>query len=284
MGNLIKTGFLLVVLTCLLVLIGGAVGGQQGMTIALVLALVMNLGSYWFSDKIVLASYGARPISEAEAPGLYRIVRELAAAAQIPVPPIYIVQDDSPNAFATGRNPQHAAVAVTEGILRIMTEDELRGVLAHELSHVKNRDTLIMTIAATIAGAITYLAQMAQFAAIFGGGRRSDDEGGGGGSAIGALLMAILAPFAAMLIQMAISRSREYQADASGAHLCGRASGLEHALAKLEMASQQVPLNATPATAHLFIVNPLTSGGLATLFSTHPPIEERIARLRAMKL
>jgi len=283
MGNLIKTGFLLVVLTCLLVLIGGAVGGQQGMTIALVLALVMNVGSYWFSDKIVLASYGARPISEPEAPGLYRIVRELAANAQIPVPPIYIVQDDSPNAFATGRNPQHAAVAVTEGILRIMTEDELRGVLAHELSHVKNRDTLIMTIAATIAGAITYLAQMAQFAAIFGGGRRSDDEGGGG-SAIGALLMAILAPFAAMLIQMAISRSREYQADASGAHLCGQASGLEHALAKLEMASRQVPLDATPATAHLFIVNPLTSGGLATLFSTHPPIEERIARLRAMRL
>jgi len=284
MGNLIKTGFLLVVLTCLLVLIGGAVGGQQGMTIALVLALVMNVGSYWFSDKIVLASYGARPISEAEAPGLYRIVRELAANAQIPVPPIYIIQDDSPNAFATGRNPQHAAVAVTEGILRIMTEDELRGVLAHELSHVKNRDTLIMTIAATIAGAITYLAQMAQFAAIFGGGRRSDDEGGGGGSAIGALLMAILAPFAAMLIQMAISRSREYQADASGAHLCGQASGLEHALAKLEMATRQKQLDATPATAHLFIVNPLTSGGLATLFSTHPPIEERIARLRAMRL
>ena len=284
MGNLIKTGFLLVVLTCLLVLIGGAVGGQQGMTVALVLALVMNVGSYWFSDRLVLASYGARPVTEAEAPGLYRIVRELAAHAQIPVPPIYIVQDDSPNAFATGRNPQHAAVAVTEGILRIMTEDELRGVLAHELSHVKNRDTLTMTIAATIAGAITYLAQMAQFAAIFGGGRRSDDEGGGGGSAIGALLMAVLAPVAALLIQAAISRSREYQADASGAELCGRASGLEHALQKLETASQQVPLDATPATAHLFIVNPLTGGGLATLFSTHPPIEERIARLRAMRL
>ena len=180
MGNLIKTGFLLVVLTCLLVLVGGAIGGRQGMTIAFVLALVMNVGSYWFSDKIVLASYGARPVTEAEAPQLYRIVRELAAQARIPVPPIYIMQDDSPNAFATGRNPQHAAVAVTEGILRIMTEDELRGVLAHELSHVKNRDTLIMTIAATIAGAITYLAQMAQWAAIFGGGRRSDDEGGGG--------------------------------------------------------------------------------------------------------
>jgi len=284
MGNLIKTGFLLVVLTCLLVLVGGAIGGRQGMTIAFVLALVMNVGSYWFSDKIVLASYGARPVTEAEAPQLYRIVRELAAQARIPVPPIYIMQDDSPNALATGRNPQHAAVAVTEGILRIMTEDELRGVLAHELSHVKNRDTLIMTIAATIAGAITYLAQMAQWAAIFGGGRRSDDEGGGGGSAIVALLMAILAPIAAMLIQMAISRSREYEADASGARLAGRASGLEHALQKLDTASRQVPMEATPATAHLFIVNPLTSGGLASLFSTHPPIEERIARLRAMRL
>ena len=283
MGNLIKTGFLLVVLTCLLILIGGAVGGRQGMAIAFVLALVMNAGSYWFSDRIVLGMYGAQPVTEAEAPQLYRIVRQLAAEARIPVPPIYIIQDDSPNAFATGRNPQHAAVAVTEGILRIMNEEELRGVLAHELSHVKNRDTLIMTIAATIAGAITYLAQMAQWAAIFGGGRRSD-ENGGGGSAIGALLMAILAPFAAMLIQMAISRSREYQADASGAQLCHRASGLAQALQKLDTASRQVPMDAAPATAHLFIVNPLTSGGLASLFSTHPPIEERIARLRAMRL
>jgi len=283
MGNLIKTGFLLVVLTCLLILIGGAVGGRQGMAIAFVMALVMNMGSYWFSDRIVLGMYGARAVTEAEAPQLYRIVRQLAAEAGIPVPPIYIIQDDSPNAFATGRNPQHAAVAVTEGILRIMTEEELRGVLAHELSHVKNRDTLIMTIAATIAGAITYLAQMAQWAAIFGGGRRSD-ENGGGGSAIGALLMAILAPFAAMLIQMAISRSREYQADASGAQLCHRASGLAEALQKLDIAKRQVPMDAAPATAHLFIVNPLTSGGLASLFSTHPPIEERIARLRAMRL
>ena len=285
MGNLIKTGFLLAVLTCLLVLVGGAIGGQQGMTIAFILAFVMNVGSYWFSDKIVLSMYGAQPVDEARAPGLYRIVRELAAEAKIPVPPIYLIPDDSPNAFATGRNPQHAAVAVTEGILRIMSEDELRGVLAHELSHVKNRDTLIMTIAATLAGAITYLAQMAQWAAIFGGGRRSDDEGGGGGGGlIGMLLMAILAPFAAMLVQMAISRSREYEADASGARLCHRASGLERALEKLDVASRQEPMAATPATAHLFIVNPLTGGGFATLFSTHPPIEERIARLRAMKL
>jgi heat shock protein HtpX len=285
MGNLIKTGFLLTVLTCLLVLAGGALGGQQGMVIAFVLAFVMNVGSYWFSDKIVLRLYGAQPVDEAQAPGLYRIVRELAAEAKIPVPPIYIIQDDSPNAFATGRNPSHAAIAVTEGILRILSEDELKGVLAHELSHVKNRDTLIMTIAATLAGAITYLAQMAQWAAIFGGGRRSDDEGGGGGGGlIGMLLMAILAPIAAMLVQMAISRGREFEADASGARLCHRASGLERALAKLEAAARQEPLNATPATAHLFIVNPLTSGALATLFSTHPPIEERIARLRAMRL
>jgi len=283
MGNLIKTGFLLVVLTCLLVLVGGAIGGRQGMTIAFILAFLMNVGSYWFSDKIVLSMYGAQPVEEAQAPGLYRIVRELAAEAKIPVPPIYLIREDSPNAFATGRNPQHAAVAVTEGILRIMSEDELKGVLAHELSHVKNRDTLIMTIAATLAGAITYLAQMAQWAAIFGGGRRSDDEGGEGGL-IGMLLMAVLAPVAALLVQMAISRSREYEADASGARLCHRASGLEHALAKLDVASRQEPLNATPATAHLFIVNPLTGGGFATLFSTHPPIEERIARLRAMTL
>jgi heat shock protein HtpX len=282
MGNLIKTGFLLVVLTCLLVLIGGAVGGRQGMAIAFLLALVMNVGSYWFSDKIVLASYGAQPVTEAEAPELYRIVRQLAAEAHIPVPPIYIIRDDSPNAFATGRNPQHAAVAVTEGILRIMNEDELRGVLAHELSHVKNRDTLIMTIAATIAGAITYLAQMAQWAAIFGG-RRSDSENGGGGSAIGALLMAILAPFAAMLIQMAISRSREFVADETGARVSGNPLALANALLKIEAWSRQVPMTAgTPATAHLFIINPLTGGGLLRLFSTHPSTEERVERLRAM--
>jgi heat shock protein HtpX len=285
MANLIKTGFLLIVLTCLLVLVGGALGGQQGMTIAFILALVMNVGSYWFSDKIVLSMYGAQPVEEAQAPGLYRIVRELAAKAQIPVPPIYMIPDDSPNAFATGRNPSHAAVAVTEGILRIMSEEELKGVLAHELSHVKNRDTLTMTIAATLAGAITYLGQMAQWGAMFGGGRRDDNEGGGGGlGMIGVLIMAILAPFAALLIQMAISRSREYEADATGARLVGKASGLAHALEKLEAASQQNPLPASPATAHLFIVNPLTSGGLASLFSTHPPIEERIARLQAMKL
>jgi len=284
MSQIFKTALLLGALTALLVVIGGAIGGQQGMVVAFFIALAMNFFSYWFSDKMVLAMYGAQPLDEASAPMVHRIVRRLATHAGMPMPRIYLVPSDTPNAFATGRNPEHAVVAVTDGILRILDEEELEGVLAHELSHVKNRDTLIMTIAATLAGAITYLAQMAQWAAIFGGGRRSDEEGGGGGGLIGMLLMAVLAPFAAMLVQMAISRSREYEADASGARLCHRASGLEHALAKLDAASRQVPLNATPATAHLFIVNPLTSGGLATLFSTHPPIEERIARLRAMRL
>ena len=282
MGNLIKTWFLLTVLTCLLVLAGGAIGGQQGMVIAFVLAFVMNVGSYWFSDKIVLSMYGAQPVDEAQAPELYRIVRELAAEAKIPVPPIYIIQDDSPNAFATGRNPSHAAVAVTEGILRIMSEDELKGVLAHELSHVKNRDTLIMTIAATLAGAITYLAQMAQWAAIFGG--RSQDDEEGGSNPLVMILFAILAPIAAMLVQFAVSRSREFQADASGARLAGRTYGLAKALEKIEVASRVEPLPANPATAHLFIVNPLSGESFARLFSTHPPTEERIARLRAMRL
>src|SRR5438094_9208985 len=213
MANLIKTGFLLIVLTCLLVLVGGALGGQQGMTIAFILALVMNVGSYWFSDKIVLSMYGAQPVEEAQAPGLYRIVRELASRAQIPVPPIYMIPDESPNAFATGRNPQHAAVAVTEGILRIMSEEELEGVLAHELSHVLNRDVLTSTIAATLAGAVMMLANMARWGAIFAGSRR-DDDNGGGLNPIALLVTALLAPIAAMLIQMAISRSREYEADA----------------------------------------------------------------------
>src|SRR5712691_6492047 len=285
MGNLFKTAVLLAALTSLVVLIGQAIGGQQGMLIAFVLAVAMNFGSYWFSDRIVLSIYGAQPIEEAQAPDLYRIVRRLTTKADIPLPRIYLIPGDTPNAFATGRNPQHAAVAVTEGIMRMLDDEELEGVLAHELSHVRNRDTLIMTIAATMAGVITYLGQMAQWGAMFGGGRRDNEEGGGGGlGMIGVLIMAILAPFAALLIQMAISRSREYEADATGARLAGKASGLAHALEKLEAASQQNPLPASPATAHLFIVNPLTSGGIASLFSTHPPIEERIARLQAMKL
>ena len=281
MGNLIKTGILLAALTSLVVLIGGAVGGQQGMLIAFVFAIAMNLGSYWFSDRIVLSMYGAQPIDEAQAPDLYRIVRRLCTKAAIPLPRVYLIPGDTPNAFATGRNPQHAAVAVTEGIMRMLDDEELEGVLAHELSHVRNRDTLTMTIAATLAGVITYLAHMAQWAAMFGGGRRDDEEGSGGG-VIGMVLMAILAPIAAMLIQLAISRAREFQADASGAHLVGRPWGLAKALEKLEVASRMTPMDATPATAHLFIVNPLRGEGLAALFSTHPPIQERIARLRAM--
>src|SRR5262249_43328239 len=281
MGNLLKTAVLLAALTSLVVLIGNAIGGQQGMLIAFVFAIAMNFGSYWFSDRIVLAMYGAQPVEESQAPDLYRIVRRLTTKAGIPMPRVYIIPGDTPNAFATGRNPDHAAVAVTEGIMRMLDDEELEGVIAHELSHVKNRDTLTMTVAATLAGVITYLAHMAQWAAIFGGGRR-DDEEGSGGSAIGALLMAILAPIAAMLIQMAISRAREFQADASGAHLAGKPWGLAKALEKLEMASKVAPMDATPATAHLFIVNPLRGEGLLNLFATHPPIQERIARLRAM--
>ena len=281
MGNLFKTAVLLAALTSLVVLIGEVVGGQQGMLIAFIFAVAMNFGAYWFSDRIVLAMYRAQPIEEAQAPDVYRVVRRLTTKAGIPMPRVYLIPNDTPNAFATGRSPQHAAVAVTEGILRMLDDDELEGVLAHELSHVKNRDTLIMTIAATLAGVITYLAHMAQWAAIFGGGRRDDEEGSGGG-VIGALLMAILAPIAAMLIQLAISRAREFQADASGAQLSGRPWGLAKALEKLEMASKVAPMDATPATAHLFIVNPLRGEGLLALFSTHPPIQERIARLRAM--
>ena len=283
MGNIFKTAVLLGLLTSLLIVIGGALGGEQGMVMAFVLAMAMNFGSYWFSDRIVLAMYGAQPVDETTAPGLHRVVRHLATRAGLPTPRLYVIPGDTPNAFATGRNPEHAAVAVTEGITRILDEEELEGVLAHELAHVKNRDTLIMTVSATLAGAITYMAQMAQWAAMFGGGRRDDEERSGGGM-FGALFMAVLAPIAAMLIQMAISRAREFHADATGARIVGRPWGLAKALEKMEMAASMVPMQATPATAHLFIVNPLTSGGLATLFSTHPPIQERVARLRAMTI
>jgi heat shock protein HtpX len=281
MSNIFKTGLLLAVLTAMLVLIGGAIGGQQGMLVAFVLALAMNFFSYWFSDKMVLAMYGARPIEESQSPALYAVVRRLATRAQIPMPRVYMIASDTPNAFATGRNPEHAAVAVTEGILRILDQEELEGVLAHELSHVKNRDILISTIAATLAGAITYLAHMAQWAAIFGG-RRDDDEGGS--NPIALIAMAVVAPIAAMLVQMAVSRAREYQADATGARLAGRSWGLSKALEKLQMAQQVAPMDANPATAHLFIVNPLSGQAFMNLFSTHPPLEERIARLRAMRI
>jgi heat shock protein HtpX len=283
MSNVFKTGLLLAVMTAMLVLIGGAIGGQQGMMIAFVVALGMNFLSYWFSDKMVLAAYGAQPIDEAAAPRLYAIVRRLATRAGIPMPRVYLVPSETPNAFATGRNPQHAVVAVTEGIMRILDEEELEGVLAHELSHVKNRDVLISTIAATLAGAITYLAHMAQWAAMFGGRSRDDEEGGS--NPIAMILLAILAPIAAMLVQMAVSRSREFQADATGAQVAGRPWGLAKALEKLQMANQAMPMaTATPATAHLFIVNPLSGETLMRLFSTHPPLEERIARLRAMRV
>jgi heat shock protein HtpX len=281
MSNIFKTALLLGVLSILLVLIGGAIGGQQGMVVAFVLALGMNFFSYWFSDRMVLAMYRAKPIEESQAPALYRIVRTLATRGGIPMPRVYLIPSESPNAFATGRNPQHAAVAVTEGIMRILSEEELEGVLAHELSHVKNRDVLIATIAATLAGAITYLAHMAQWAMIFGG-RRDDDEEGGG--VLGGILMVFLAPIAAMLIQLAVSRAREFQADATGARLAGKPGGLAKALEKLEMASKALPMDASPSTAHLFIVNPLSGRSLLRLFSTHPPIEERIARLRSMRV
>ena len=281
MSNIFKTGLLLAVLTAMLVVIGGAIGGQQGMFIAFFLALAMNVFSYWFSDKMVLAMYHAQPIDERQQPELHAMVRRLAQRAQIPMPRVYLIPGDTPNAFATGRNPEHAVIAVTEGILRILDQDELEGVLAHELSHVKNRDVLISTIAATLAGAITYLAHMAQWSAMFGG-RRDDDEGGS--NPIAMIAMAIVAPIAAMLVQMAVSRAREFQADATGARLAGRTWGLAKALEKLQMAQQVAPMNANPATAHLFIVNPLSGRALMNLFSTHPPLEERIARLRSMRV
>jgi heat shock protein HtpX len=277
--NTLKTTFLLTVLTLLLLFAGGAMGGQGGMTIALIFAGIMNLGAYWFSDKIVLRMYNAQPVTESEAPEFYRMVRELALQADMPMPKVYIIPTDTPNAFATGRNPSHAAVAATQGIMRILTYEELKGVMAHELAHVKNRDTLISTVAATIAGAITYLAHMAQWAAIFGGMRSDDEEGS---NPLALIVMAIVAPLAAMLIQMAISRSREYGADKGGAQIAGNPMHLANALRKLQMANQRIPMHANESTAHMFIVNPLTGGGLMSLFSTHPPMEERVRRLEEM--
>jgi heat shock protein HtpX len=280
MTNALKTTVLLALLTGLLMWVGQMLGGAQGMVFGLVIAVVMNFGSYWFSDKIVLRMYGARELSEPDAPELYRIVRELAAGSQMPMPRVYLIATDSPNAFATGRSPAHAAVAVTEGIMRLLSPQELRGVLAHELSHVQNRDTLISAIAATLAGVIMMVARMAQFAAMFGGMRRDEREEGGG--ALGLLATIIVAPLAATLIQLAISRAREYEADATGARLSHDPTALAGALEKIAVASGRIPLPAGPATAHLWIVNPLRGGWLANLFSTHPPIEERVRRLRSM--
>lgn len=281
MGNWFKTTILLGIMTALIVWIGRIFGGQQGMVLAFVLAMGMNFFSYWYSDRIVLKMYRAREVTPEQHPQLYGIVREIAEKAGMPVPGIYIIPEDSPNAFATGRNPEHAVVAVTKGLLNLMNRDEIVGVLSHEMAHVKNRDILIGSIAATMAGAVMILASMARWTAFLGGGSSDDEQGGLGG--IGLLVMSILAPLAAMIIQMAISRSREYHADATGAGFAGHPEGLARALEKLGAYSKRLPMQANPQTAHMFIVNPLSAGNLANLFSTHPPLEERIARLRGKK-
>ena len=278
--NQFKTFILMLVLTGLFILVGSAIGGRNGAVYAFIFAALMNFFAYWFSDKIVLRMYRAQPVSQSEAPELYQIVGELVNKASLPMPKVYIIENDTPNAFATGRNPEHAAVAVTSGILRILSKEELMGVIGHELSHIQHRDILISTIAATIAGAISMLASMARWGAIFGVGRSDDDEGGGG-NILFVLLFTMVASVAAMLIQMAISRSREYLADEGGAHLSHPLS-LAKALGKLEVAAQRIPMDANPSTAHMFIVNPLRGGGVLSLFSTHPPIEERIAKLEEM--
>jgi len=278
--NQFKTFILMLVLTGLFILVGSAIGGRNGAVYAFIFAALMNFFAYWFSDKIVLRMYRAQPVSQSEAPELYQIVGELVNKASLPMPKVYIIENDTPNAFATGRNPEHAAVAVTSGILKILSKEELMGVIGHELSHIQHRDILISSIAATIAGAISMLASMARWGAIFGVGRSDDDEGGGG-NILFVLLFTMVASVSAMLIQMAISRSREYLADEGGAHLSNPLS-LAKALGKLEVAAQRIPMNANPSTAHMFIVNPLRGGGVLSLFSTHPPIEERIAKLEEM--
>jgi heat shock protein HtpX len=283
MGNWFKTTLLLGVMTAIIVFIGRLLGGQQGMILAFVIAMGMNFFSYWYSDKIVLRMYRAREVGQAEMPELYQMVRELAQRAEIPMPRVYTIPEESPNAFATGRNPEHAVVAVTEGLLKLMSREEVMGVIAHELAHVKNRDILIGSIAATMAGAVMILASMARWTTFFGGGSRDGEEGGGGLGTIGVLVMSILAPIAAMLVQMAISRSREYHADAIGAQVSGHPRWLADALGKLGAYSKRLPLQANPSTAHMFIVSPLSASSLMHLFSTHPPLEDRIARLRGYR-
>jgi heat shock protein HtpX len=281
MGNQIRTTILLAVMTALILWVGQLLGGRQGMIIALIFAAGMNFFSYWYSDKLVLKMYRASEVTPNQAPELYEMVQRLTQQAGLPMPKLYIIPQDAPNAFATGRNPEHAVVAVTEGLLKIMDRDEVTGVLAHELAHVNNRDILIGSIAATMAGAIMMLATMARWSAIFGGG--SHDEEGGGAGFIGLILMSIIAPMAALIIQMAISRSREYLADATGASYAGSPEGLAKALEKLGAYSGRLPMDANPSTAHMFIVNPLSGKSLMSLFSTHPPLEERIARLRGVQ-
>lgn len=278
MRNIIRTTFLLAVMTALMMIIGQLLGGKQGMVIALIFAGLMNFASYWYSDKIVLKMYQAQEITPESAHGLYVIVQQLAQRADLPIPKIFLIPQGTPNAFATGRNPDHAVIAVTEGLLNLLNEQEITGVLAHELAHVKNRDILIGAIAATMAGAIMMLATMARWGAIFGGGQSSDDEGGSG--IIGLIALSIVAPMAAMVIQMAISRSREYLADETGAAISENSEGLARALEKLGAYSKQLPMQANPSTAHIFTVSPLSGSTLMNLFSTHPPLESRIARLR----
>src|SRR5579859_8161638 len=279
MGNMFKTVFLLTAMTLLLMFFGRYFGGQNGMILALVFAAVMNFAAYFFSDKIALATYRAQPVTREQLPRAYAAVERPAPKMNIPMPKIYVIPTDSPNAFATGRNPQHASVAVTHGILGLLNDEELEGVLAHELGHVNNRDILISSVAATLAGAITMLASMGRWAMIFGGygGRNREDRGGSGGLA--ALFMLIVAPIAASLIQLAVSRSREYQADATGAHFTGNPYALASALQKLDAYSRRLPMQATPSTAHLFIIQPLLGISFGNLFSTHPPIAKRIERL-----
>jgi heat shock protein HtpX len=281
--NTLKTTVLLATLTALLVVIGRWLGGTGGMVFAFGLAVLMNGAAYWYSDKFALRMAGAREVTPQEAPDLHRLVAALAQRANLPMPKVYIVESEAPNAFATGRNPQHGAVAVTTGIMRLLDRDELAGVLAHELGHIKNRDTLVSTVAATVAGAITMLANMAQWALLFGGGSSEDEEGGAGGM-VGGLLLLIVAPIAATLIQLAISRTREFGADTAGAQVAGNPIALASALRKLETWSTRVPMAVNPATAHLYIVNPLHGGAVANLFSTHPPIAQRIARLEQLAL
>lgn len=280
--NTLKVGLMLTALTALFLWIGHLVGGSAGMVIAFALAVVMNVGSYWFSDKLVIRMTGAKPLAPAEAPGLHRMVEQLAERAGIPKPAVYLVEDPSPNAFATGRNPEHGVVAVNTGLMNLLNEDEVRGVVAHEMAHIKHRDTLTMAIVATVAGAIMMLANFARFAAFFGGGNNSDDEGG---NPLVMLLVALLAPIAAMMVQMGISRAREYEADALGARIAGTPRGLANALLKLERGAELVPSHTmSPSAAHLCIVNPFAGlGGIRHLFSTHPPVGERVRRLREME-
>ncbi len=281
MTSQIKTALLLGLLTVLILAVGQALGGRGGLVIAFVFAMLMNVGSYWFSDKIVLSMYGAQELAPDDAPALHTMVEELARNAGIPKPRVMIVPQEAPNAFATGRNPEHGVVAVTEGILRVLSPEELRGVLAHEIGHIRNRDILVQSIAAVLGGVVMMLANMAQWAAIFGGGSRDNEEGSGPGL-LGGLLVAILAPIAASLIQMAISRSREYLADATGAEISGAPLALAGALGKLDAYARQIPMQANPATENMFIVNPFFGMSMASLFSTHPSTEDRIRRLRQM--